>query len=137
MVRFDCRPCVEEYAAVCTVSKGASRLKKCGKKHRAARNFENRVEGQRLLLANIMEDTWLQISPITGNLETELHQTCALKPRSGSRLGETRQQKAEHCFQRSTCCDRQHSSHLLLLALSHLYPLLLPKTKPSFQKNRP
>ena len=51
MVRFDGRPCVEEYAAVCTVSKGASRLKKCGKKHRAAGNFENRVEGQRLLFS--------------------------------------------------------------------------------------
>ena len=43
--------------------KGASRLKKCGKQLRAAENFETTVEGQRLLLANIMEDTRLQISP--------------------------------------------------------------------------
>ena len=51
MVRFDCCPCVEEYAAVCTsVSKGASRLKRCGKQLRAAENFENRVEVQRLLV---------------------------------------------------------------------------------------
>ena len=46
-------------------------FKKCGKQLRAAENFENRVEGQRLLLANSMEDTWLQISPLTRNLETE------------------------------------------------------------------
>ena len=72
MVRFDCRPCVEEYGAVCTsVSKGASRLEKCGKQLRAAENFENAVEGERLLLANTMEDMWLQISPFTRNLETE------------------------------------------------------------------
>ena len=51
MVRFDFRPYAEEYAAVCTsVSKGASRLKKCGKQLRAAENSENRVEGQRLLV---------------------------------------------------------------------------------------
>ena len=51
MVRFDGCSCVEEYAAVCTsVSKGASRLTKCGKQLRAAEKFENRVEGQRLLV---------------------------------------------------------------------------------------
>ena len=51
--------------------KEPSRLKKCGKQLRAAENFENTVEGERLLLANIMEDTWLKISPFTRNLETE------------------------------------------------------------------
>ena len=72
MVRFDCRPHVEEYAALCTsVLIGASLLKECGKQFRAGQNFDNRVEGQRLLLENIMEDTWLQISPFTRNLETE------------------------------------------------------------------
>ena len=66
MVRFDFRPYAEDYGALGTlVSKGASRLKKCGKQLRAAENFENTVEGQRLLLANTMEDMWLQILPFT------------------------------------------------------------------------
>ena len=58
MVRFDFPPYAEDYGALCTsVSKRASRLKKCGKKLRAPENFENRVEGERPLLANTMEDT--------------------------------------------------------------------------------
>ena len=58
MVRFDFRPYAEEYAADFTsVSKGASHLKKCGKQLRAAENFVNRVEGERPLLANTIEDT--------------------------------------------------------------------------------
>ena len=70
--RFECRRCVDEYAAVCTsVSKEASRLTSVGNSFEQQKTLKTEWKVKCFLLANIMEDTWLQISPITRNLEIE------------------------------------------------------------------